>query len=368
MGDTNTNLLVIDVGNTNTVLGVFKDTRLLAQWRLTTNRAQTADEYGILIRNLFAHEGIQAENISAIMIASVVPPLNTLLEDMAQKYFHIKVLFLGPGVRTGMAINYDNPQDVGADRIANGVAAFEKYGGPCVIVDFGTAITFDAVSERGEYLGGVIAPGIGVASEALFQRAARLPISSPSSRRAVSSGGSPGTSRLPAGRPALPRTLLTSLIPAAVIATAWLRLENPINQPLRSVAVAGLAVLPALVRPVGARVVAVLLSAGTAASIAYGVSPLHPRHVPGAIWSRFSGGFLDFYDVRTPFDPRVHAEMRSVLLTAVFGFALAVALAVDELRGTDHVIATKIDMRACTMNGSSTSSGTGCVGTLMDCW
>jgi type III pantothenate kinase len=175
MRNTNTNLLVIDVGNTNTVLGVFQGTRLLAQWRLTTNRAQTADEYGILIRNLFVHEGIRAETISAIMIASVVPPLNMLLEEMAQKYFQIKALFLGPGVRTGMAIHYDNPQDVGADRIANGVAAFEKYGGPCVVVDFGTAITFDAISERGEYLGGVIAPGIGIASEALFQRAARLP-------------------------------------------------------------------------------------------------------------------------------------------------------------------------------------------------
>jgi len=138
--------------------------------------------------------------------------------------------------------------------------------------------------------------------------------------------------RWPAGRPALPRTVLTALIPAAVIATAWLRLENPINQPLRSVAVAGLAVLPALVRPAAARVVAVLLSAGTAASIAYGVSPVHPLHVPGAIWSRFSGGFLDFYDVRTPFDPRIHAEMRSVLLTAVFGFSLAVALAVAARR------------------------------------
>jgi protein-glutamine gamma-glutamyltransferase len=130
----------------------------------------------------------------------------------------------------------------------------------------------------------------------------------------------------------LPRTFLTSLIPAAVIATAWLRLESPINQPLRSVAVAGLAVLPALVRPLAARVVAALLSAGVVVSIAYGVSPLHPRHLPGAIWSRFSGGFLDFYDVRTPFDPRVHAEMRSVLLTAVFGFALAVAFAVAARR------------------------------------
>jgi type III pantothenate kinase len=168
-------LFVIDVGNTNTVLGVFDDQQLCAQWRLTTNRAQTADEYGILMRNLFALDGIQASKISGIMVASVVPPLNALLDEMAEKYFHLKAMFLGPGTRTGMAIHYENPQDVGADRIANSVAAFEKYGGPCVIVDLGTAITFDAVSDRGEYLGGVIAPGLGISADALFARTARLP-------------------------------------------------------------------------------------------------------------------------------------------------------------------------------------------------
>lgn len=168
-------LLVIDVGNTNTVLGVFEKRDLRAHWRLTTNRSQTADEYGILIRNLFVLDGIQADGISAIMVASVVPPLNALLEEMAEKYFHLKAVFLGPGTRTGLAIHYDNPLEVGADRVANSVAAFEKYGGPCVIVDFGTAITFDAVSEKGEYLGGVIAPGIGISAEALFERTARLP-------------------------------------------------------------------------------------------------------------------------------------------------------------------------------------------------
>jgi len=168
-------LLVIDVGNTNTVLGVFEEKQLVAQWRLATNREQTADEYGILIRNLFTLEGIQASRITGIMIASVVPPLNTVLAETAEQYFHLRPLFLEPGVRTGMAIQYDNPQEVGADRIANSVAAFEKYGGPCIVVDFGTAITFDAVSERGEYLGGVIAPGIGVSAEALFEHAARLP-------------------------------------------------------------------------------------------------------------------------------------------------------------------------------------------------
>lgn len=168
-------LLVIDVGNTNTVLGVFENKALRAQWRLTTNRAQTADEYGILIRNLFAWDGIQPDQISGIMVASVVPPLNPMLAEMAEKYFRLQALFLGPGIRTGMPIHYDNPHEVGADRIANSVAALEKHGGPCVVVDFGTAITFDAVSEKGEYLGGVIAPGLGIASEALFQRAARLP-------------------------------------------------------------------------------------------------------------------------------------------------------------------------------------------------
>ena len=168
-------LLVIDVGNTNTVLGVYEGRVLRAHWRLSTNRGQTADEYGILIRNLFTLDAIQPSQIDAVMVASVVPPLNSVLEEMAAKYFDLKGVFLGPGTRTGMAIHYDNPQEVGADRIADAVAAFEKYGGPCVVVDFGTAITFDAISEKGEYLGGVIAPGIGISSEALFQQAARLP-------------------------------------------------------------------------------------------------------------------------------------------------------------------------------------------------
>ena len=152
------NLLVIDVGNTNTVLGVFEGKDLRAQWRLKTDKSQTADEYGILTRNLFMLDGIQAEQIKAIMAASVVPTLNGVLEEMARKYFHLKPLFLTPGTRTGMAIHYDNPQEVGADRIADAVAAFEKYGGPCIVLDFGTAITFDVVSEKGEYLGGAIAP------------------------------------------------------------------------------------------------------------------------------------------------------------------------------------------------------------------
>ena len=160
-------LLVIDVGNTNTVLGVFEGKELRVQWRLTTSREQTADEYGILARNLFTLAGMEFNQINGVMVASVVPPLNSVLEEMAAKYFHLKPLFLEPGIRTGLAIHYDNPLEVGADRIADSIAAFEKYGGPCIVVDFGTAITFDVVSEKGEYLGGVIAPGLGISAEAL---------------------------------------------------------------------------------------------------------------------------------------------------------------------------------------------------------
>jgi type III pantothenate kinase len=167
-------LLVMDVGNTNTVLGVFRQKDLVANWRLTTARDQTADEYGILTRDLFTVAALNPLEIDGIIISSVVPPLNGRLAGMADKYFGLKALFVEPGVKTGMAVQYDNPQEVGADRIVNSVAAFDKYGGPCVIVDFGTAINFDVVSERGEYLGGVLCPGIGISAEALFSRAARL--------------------------------------------------------------------------------------------------------------------------------------------------------------------------------------------------
>ena len=168
-------LLGIDVGNTNTVLGVYEGKKLLAHWRLTTLHEQTVDEWGILIRNLFTLENIDAGKIQGIIIASVVPPLDSSLEEVAQRYFHKPAVFVRPEGETGMAVRYEPPQDVGADRIVNGVAAFEKYGGPCIVVDFGTAITFDAISKKGEYLGGVIAPGLGIAAEALFARAARLP-------------------------------------------------------------------------------------------------------------------------------------------------------------------------------------------------
>jgi type III pantothenate kinase len=153
-------LLAIDVGNTNTVLGVFRKEELVARWRLTTARDQTVDEYGILTRNLFTLGGLDPTQIHNVIISSVVPTLNATLEAMAQCYFGAKALFIEPGVKTGMPIHYDNPQEVGADRIVNSVAAFAKYGGPCIVVDFGTAINFDAISERGEYLGGALAPGI----------------------------------------------------------------------------------------------------------------------------------------------------------------------------------------------------------------
>jgi len=167
-------LLAMDVGNTNTVLGVFAGKRLTAHWRLTTARDQTVDEYGILTRDLFTLAGIQPKGIEGVIIASVVPSLNATLLEMAERYFGLQALFVEPGTQAVMRVLYDNPEEVGADRIANAVAAFEKYGGPCVVVDFGTAINFDVVSARGEYLGGVLAPGLGISADALFAQAARL--------------------------------------------------------------------------------------------------------------------------------------------------------------------------------------------------
>src|SRR5215831_12630287 len=168
-------LLTIDVGNTNTVLGVFRGQELIAHWRLTTARLQTVDEYGVLTRNLFTLKGLDPREVSGVIISSVVPPVKWTLGEMSKVYFEQKAMFVEPGVKTGMAVLVDNPLEVGADRIVNGVAAFHKYDGPCIVVDFGTAITFDAISAKGEYLGGVIAPGLGIAAEALFARAAKLP-------------------------------------------------------------------------------------------------------------------------------------------------------------------------------------------------
>jgi type III pantothenate kinase len=184
-------LFVLDVGNTNTVLGVFaraEDARsggntsdspgyetLLANWRVATSRTSTVDEYGVLFRNLFSMAGLESRGIHGIVISSVVPPLDPVLRQVCERYFGLRPLFIEPGVKTGMPVHYDNPAEVGADRIVNAVAAFEKYGGPCVVVDFGTATTFDCVSSKGEYLGGVICPGIGISADALFERTARLP-------------------------------------------------------------------------------------------------------------------------------------------------------------------------------------------------
>lgn len=168
-------LLVIDVGNTNTVLGVYEGEKLIDSWRLETHARRTSDEYGVLIRQLFQGADLKVSDVGAVVVSSVVPPMQLALEQMALRYFGVRPLFVGPGIKTGMPILYDNPREVGADRIVNAVAAFERWGGPLVVVDFGTATTFDAVSAKGEYLGGCICPGINISLEALFTRAARLP-------------------------------------------------------------------------------------------------------------------------------------------------------------------------------------------------
>ena len=166
------NLLVVDVGNSNVVLGVYHGDKLAGSWRLATARERTADEYGILTRQLI---GDAARTLDGAIVSSVVPPLNGAFAGMIQQHFGVEALFVEPGVKTGIAIHVDNPQEVGADRIVNCVAAFERYGGPSIIVDFGTATTFDVVTANAEYVGGVIAPGINISAEALFARASRLP-------------------------------------------------------------------------------------------------------------------------------------------------------------------------------------------------
>jgi len=168
-------LLALDVGNTNTVVGVYEGAELKAHWRLPTRRAGTSDEYGILIKALFDFAGLNFRAIDAVILSTVVPSLEAPLQEMSRRFFGVETLVVGPGIKTGMPILYETPREVGADRIVNAVAAFEAYGGPCVVVDFGTATTFDAISVHGEYLGGAICPGVGISAEALFQRAARLP-------------------------------------------------------------------------------------------------------------------------------------------------------------------------------------------------
>lgn len=168
-------ILVFDVGNTNIVLGVYKNRELTHQWRVSTDKSRTSDEYAVIIKDLFDFRGLKFSDIEAVVMSSVVPPVMPILESLTREYFGVEPLVIGPGVKTGMPIIYDNPREVGADRIVNAVAGYHKYGGPLIIVDFGTATTFCAISERGEYLGGAIAPGIGISTEALFQRASKLP-------------------------------------------------------------------------------------------------------------------------------------------------------------------------------------------------
>ncbi len=179
-------LLALDVGNTNTVLGLFaldaaaesgenpSSPSLVAHWRVSTHRTQTADEYGVLFVNLFNLHHLSTSQVHHIIISSVVPPVESTLQRVCESYFGIQPIFVEPGIRTGMPVLVDNPSELGADRLVNAVAAFAKYGGPAIVVDFGTATTFDVISARGEYLGGVITPGLGISADALFARAARL--------------------------------------------------------------------------------------------------------------------------------------------------------------------------------------------------
>lgn len=180
-------LLVLDVGNTNTVLGLYRLTgdgspgtdtgpQLVANWRITTPSAvQTSDEFGVLLRNLFELKGLEISQVDGIAISSVVPPLDTTLRQVCELYFKVKPLFVEPGIKTGIPILIDNPVELGADRIVNCVAAYDRFRGSCIVVDMGTATTFDVISKKGEFLGGAIAPGLGISAEALFSRAARLP-------------------------------------------------------------------------------------------------------------------------------------------------------------------------------------------------
>ena len=192
-------LLVMDVGNTNTVLGLYRlagggeptsenphaghpdrhpdrgPAELVANWRITTPAKQTVDEFGVLLRNLFGLRGLEIDVVDGIAISSVVPPLDSTLRQVCEVYFGVKPLFIEPGVKTGLPVLTDNPTEVGADRIVNCVAAFERFGGPTIVVDMGTATTFDVISKKGEFMGGAIAPGLGISADALFARAARLP-------------------------------------------------------------------------------------------------------------------------------------------------------------------------------------------------
>lgn len=168
-------LLVFDIGNTQTVVGVFQGVEIIANWRLATDRQRTIDEYGILLKNLFLSSNLETNKVKAAVFSSVVPPITGLFERMALKYFSVRPLVVGPGIKTGLAFKYENPREVGADRVVNAVAAIKLFGSPLIVVDFGTATTFCAIAPNGEYQGGAVAPGLGISSEALFQRTAKLP-------------------------------------------------------------------------------------------------------------------------------------------------------------------------------------------------
>jgi len=169
-------LLALDAGNSNITIGAFDGRRLVCQWRLRTVHEQTADEWGILLHNLFEPAGLDRSKVDSMIICSVVPPIDATLALMAQRYFHVDPVFVGARTNLGLTIKYDNPYEVGADRLVNGVAGFYKYGGPCVVVDLGTTVNFDVISRDAEYLGGAIAVGIGISAQALFNRTARLPL------------------------------------------------------------------------------------------------------------------------------------------------------------------------------------------------
>ncbi|MFQ5483106.1 MAG: type III pantothenate kinase [Nitrospinaceae bacterium] len=167
-------LLAVDIGNTNIVCGLFQEAKLLVHWRIQTERHRTADEYWVLVQEFIRQTSADPSPIDAVIISCVVPPLVPVFQELSRKFFRTEALVVGPGIRTGISILYKNPQEVGADRIVNAVAGFEKYGGPLILVDFGTATTFDAVSAKGEYLGGAIAPGVRISLEALFRNTAKL--------------------------------------------------------------------------------------------------------------------------------------------------------------------------------------------------
>ena len=168
-------ILTLDIGNTNIKTALFEGAEMAHYWRISTSLSKTSDEYGILLMNMFAHEGVKPEEVEGIVISSVVPTINFTIEHMCQNYFHMQPMMVAPGIKTGINIKYENPRELGSDRIANAVAAYAQYGGPCIFIDFGTATTFGVVDENGSFLGGSIFPGIKVASEALVSGTAKLP-------------------------------------------------------------------------------------------------------------------------------------------------------------------------------------------------